>query len=63
MPKPKKKRPEPNRFRSEPLHVMLTASEKEELREAAALAGVPLSTWLRALGLKEARRPAKTTPT
>jgi hypothetical protein len=39
--------------------VMMTDDEKQTVQAAASLAAVPLSVWLRALALKEARRLAK----
>ena len=49
MKKPKRGRPpkEADRLRSEPMLVRLEATEKEAFRDAADLAGVPLSTWVR----------------
>jgi hypothetical protein len=59
MAKPVKKRSGPNRIRPETIRVMATASEKAEMRKAAALAAVPLSVWLRSVGLTAARRLTK----
>ena len=53
------RRPEPMRLRPEAIRVMATAAEKDEMRRAAAQAGIPLTVWLRALGLREARRLIK----
>jgi predicted HicB family RNase H-like nuclease len=49
MKKQKRGRPpkEADRLRSESLLVRLEGSEKEAFRDAADLAGVPLSTWVR----------------
>jgi hypothetical protein len=58
--KPKSKgKSRQSRTRPEYAMVMMTSDEKQIVQEAAALAGVPLSVWLRALGLKEARRMMK----
>ena len=50
---------EADQLRSESLLVRLEAGEKEAFRDAADLAGVPLSTWvrerLRQVALKELR--------
>ena len=48
----------PKRKRPETIKVMVTASEKLSLRKAAAKTAVPLSVWLRAVGLEIARREA-----
>jgi hypothetical protein len=53
------RRPEPNRVRPEAIHVMATAQEKEEMRQGGGAGGSALSIWVRALGLKEARRLTK----
>jgi uncharacterized protein (DUF1778 family) len=37
----------PNELRNEDLLVKLQADEKKAFKEAAALAGVPLSSWVR----------------
>ena len=49
MKKPKRGRPpkEVDRLRSESLLVRLESTEKKAFRDAADLAGVPLSTWVR----------------
>ncbi len=49
MKKPKRGRPpkEADRLRSESLLVRLETTEKEAFKDAADLAGVPLSTWVR----------------
>jgi len=49
MKKPKRGRPpkEADRLRSESLLVRLETREKEAFKDAADLAGVPLSTWVR----------------
>jgi hypothetical protein len=49
MRKPKRGRPpkEADKLRDQPLLVRLESSEKEAFRDAAELAGVPLSTWVR----------------
>ena len=49
MRKPERGRPpkEANKLRDQPLLVRLESSEKEAFRDAAELAGVPLSTWVR----------------
>jgi hypothetical protein len=49
MKKPKRGRPpkEAGRLRDKPMLVKLEATEKEAFRDAADLAGVPLSTWVR----------------
>jgi hypothetical protein len=49
MKKPKRGRPpkEADKLRDQPLLVRLESSEKEAFRDAAELAGVPLSTWVR----------------
>jgi hypothetical protein len=49
MKKPKRGRPpkEASRLRDKPMLVKLEATEKEAFKEAADLAGVPLSTWVR----------------
>jgi hypothetical protein len=49
MKKPKRGRPpkEADRLRSESLLVRLETTEKEAFRDAADVAGVPLSTWVR----------------
>jgi len=66
MKKPKRGRPpkDVDRLRSEALLVRLEGTEKEAFREAADLAGVPLSSWVRerlrqiaARELKKAARP------
>jgi hypothetical protein len=38
---------------------MATAQEKEEMRQGGGAGGSALSIWVRALGLKEARRLTK----
>jgi len=49
MKKAKRGRPpkETGKLRDQPLLVRLESSEKEAFRDAAELAGVPLSTWVR----------------
>lgn len=49
MKKPKRGRPpkEADRLRSESLLVRLESTEKTAFKDAADLAGVPLSTWVR----------------
>lgn len=49
MKKPKRGRPpkEVDRLRSESLLVRLESTEKAAFKDAADLAGVPLSTWVR----------------
>lgn len=49
MKKPKRGRPpkEASRRRDKPMLVKLEATEKEAFKDAADLAGVPLSTWVR----------------
>lgn len=54
-PKPKAK-PKPNRVRDEYTVVMLTGDEKQTIQDAAALAAMPTSVWIRSETLKEARR-------
>ena len=53
---------EVDRLRSESLLVRLEAGEKEAFKDAADLAGVPLSTWvrerLRQVALKELKSAA-----
>lgn len=38
------------------IRVLVSASEKEQLGQAAARAGLPVATWLRMIGLQEAAR-------
>jgi len=65
MRKPKRGRPpkEADRLRSEPLLVRLEVTEKEAFRDAADLAGVPLSTWvrerLRQIAVRELEKAAR----
>ena len=49
MKRPKRGRPpkEADRLRDQPLLVRLESSEKKAFKDAAELAGVPLSTWVR----------------
>lgn len=49
MKKAKRGRPpkEADRLRDKPLLVRLESTEKEAFKDAADLAGVPLSTWVR----------------
>jgi uncharacterized protein (DUF1778 family) len=42
-----------------PLRIRLTDDERDVLDRAAALDGMPTSTWLRALGIDVARRRLK----
>jgi hypothetical protein len=66
----KKKRGRPpkdaDKLRSEALLVRLDASEKEGFRDAADLAGVPLSTWvrerLRQVAVKELENASRPIP-
>jgi hypothetical protein len=44
------------RNRPEAIHVMATEQEKDQMREAAENESLPLSAWLRNVGLKAARR-------
>lgn len=48
-PKPKRGRPpkEADRLRNKPMLIKLESTEKEAFKDAADLAGVPLSTWVR----------------
>ena len=65
MKKPRRGRPpkEANRLRDKPLLVRLETSEKEAFRDAADLAGVPLSTWvrerLRQIAIRELEKAAR----
>lgn len=59
MTKPAKPKPKPGRTRPAYVVVMMTDDEKQTVQEAVSLAGVPMSVWMRALALKEARRQAK----
>ena len=65
MKKTKRGRPpkEADRLRSEALLVRLESTEKEAFKEAADLAGVPLSTWvrerLRTIALRELQSAAR----
>lgn len=55
--KPKSKaKPKPNRVRDEYTVVMLTGDEKQLIQDAAALASLSTSGWIRSEMLKEARR-------
>ena len=49
MKKPKRGRPpkEANQLRSQSLLVRLETTEKKAFQDAAQLAGIPLSTWVR----------------
>jgi hypothetical protein len=49
----------PKRKRPETIKVMVTATEKLSLSKAAIKTGVPLSVWLRAVGLEKAQREAE----
>jgi predicted HicB family RNase H-like nuclease len=57
---------EPSRLKNEPLLVRLDATEKEAFRDAAELAGVPLSTWvrerLRQVAVRELENAARPIP-
>jgi hypothetical protein len=65
MKKPRRGRPpkEASRLRDQPLLVRLESSEKEAFRDAADLAGVPLSTWvrerLRQIAVRELEKAAR----
>jgi hypothetical protein len=65
MKKPRRGRPpkEANKLRDQPLLVRLESDEKEAFRDAAELAGVPLSTWvrerLRRIAVKELQGAAR----
>lgn len=48
--------PGPNRYRDEPIKIMATKGEKAALLKAAVSAGMPLSVWLRSVGLEAAKR-------
>jgi uncharacterized protein (DUF1778 family) len=50
------KKPVPYRFRPATLRLMLTEEEKAELKRAAEIEGLQVSAWLRALGLRAARK-------
>ena len=55
--KPKAKaKPQPNRVRPETVMLKLKAEEKQIIEEAADVAGMPTSVWIRSEMLKEARR-------
>lgn len=38
------------------IRVLVTESEKEQLAQAAERAGLPVGSWLRSVGLREAAR-------
>ena len=65
MRKPKRGRPpkEASRLRDKPMLVKLEATEKEAFKDAADLAGVPLSTWvrerLRQIAVRELEKAAR----
>lgn len=65
MKKPKRGRPpkEASRLRDKPMLVKLEATEKEAFKDAADLAGVPLSTWvrerLRQIAVRELEKAAR----
>lgn len=65
MKKSKRGRPpkEPSQLKTEPLLVRLEATEKEAFKDAAKLAGIPLSTWvrerLRRIAVKELESAAR----
>jgi hypothetical protein len=65
MKKPKRGRPpkDVNRLRDKPMLVKLEATEKEAFKDAADLAGVPLSTWvrerLRQIAVRELEKAAR----
>ena len=64
-PKPKRGRPpkEADKLRDKPLLVRLETGEKEAFRDAADLAGLPLSTWvrerLRQIAVRELEKAAR----